>query len=217
MTEGGPGSPGAGAGAKSGVASARVARRRDRRKAEIVRTATEILSTSGYQGMSLEDVAERTDIAKATLYHYFPSKDSLVAVALEVLTQEVLGRLAERQAAVGDAPAERLLRALVDEQLLILTETAPEVATVFSWPRAWPESFEEPMKDMRRRHDAVFRRVVERGVSGGEFTCPDVNVALQCMHGILNQASVWLRPGADGRSRAQVRASVVDCALRLFV
>ena len=48
-------------------------------------------------------------------------------------------------------------------------------------------------------------------------TCPDVNVALQCMHGILNQASVWLRPGADGRSRAQVRAAVVDCALRLFV
>ncbi|HEY6496720.1 MAG TPA: TetR/AcrR family transcriptional regulator, partial [Trebonia sp.] len=186
-------------------AKGRVARRRDRRKAEIVRTATEILSASGYQGMSLEDIAERTDIAKATLYHYFSSKDDLVAAALEVLTQEVLGRLAARQEAVGPVSARELLRALIDEQILILTQTAPEVAAVFSWPRSWPEIFDEPMKDMRRRHDAVFRTVVERGIADGEFTVNNVNVALQCLHGILNQSSVWLRPGLHVDDRDAVR------------
>jgi AcrR family transcriptional regulator len=198
------------------AASGRVARRRDRRKAEIVRTATEILSASGYQGMSLEDVAERTDIAKATLYHYFSSKDDLVAAALESLTQEVLRRLAARQAAAGDGPATETLRALVDEQILILTETAPAVAAVFSWPRAWPQAFDEPMKDMRRRHDAVFRRVVERGVASGEFGCPDIGIAMQCLHGILNQSAVWIRPHVHADERAAVRRGVVDCALRLF-
>jgi AcrR family transcriptional regulator len=209
------GSPAA-AGAKSRAASGRVARRRDRRKAEIVRTATEILSASGYQGMSLEEVAEKTDIAKATLYHYFSSKDDLVAAALEALTEEVLRRLAARQAAAGDAPATETLRALVDEQVLILTETAPEVAAVFSWPRQWPESFDAPMKDMRRRHDAVFRRVVERGVASGEFTCGDVGIAMQCLHGILNQSAVWIRPHVHAGDRESVRRGVVDCALRLF-
>lgn len=215
-TTGDPAQAGAGAGPANGVASGRVARRRDRRKAEIIRTATEILSAHGYQGMSLEDVAERTDIAKATLYHYFSSKDDLVAAALEVLTQEVLRRLAARQAAAGEVSAQELLRALVDEQILILTETAPEVATVFSWPRSWPETFDEPMKDMRRRHDAVFRRVVERGVADGEFTVDDINIAMQCLHGILNQSSVWLRPGVHAEDREKVRSGVVDCALRLF-
>jgi TetR/AcrR family transcriptional regulator of autoinduction and epiphytic fitness len=197
-------------------AKGRVARRRDRRKAEIVRTATEILSASGYQGMSLEEVAERADIAKATLYHYFSSKDDLVAAALEVLTQEVLSRLAARQAAVGEVSSTELLRALIDEQILILTQTAPEVAAVFSWPRSWPEIFDEPMKDMRRRHDAVFRAVVERGIAEGEFSCDNVNVALQCLHGILNQSSVWLRPGLHVDDRDGVRGAVVDAALRLF-
>jgi TetR/AcrR family transcriptional regulator of autoinduction and epiphytic fitness len=206
----------AAAAAESRAASGRVARRRDRRKAEIVRTATEILSASGYQGMSLEEVAERTDIAKATLYHYFSSKDDLVAAALEALTQEVLRRLAERQAAAAGASAAETLRALVDEQVLILTETAPEVAAVFSWPRAWPASFDEPMKDMRRRHDAVFRRVVERGVASGEFTCGDVSIALQCLHGILNQSAVWIRPHVHAGDRETARRGVVDCALRLF-
>ena len=166
--------------------------------------------------MSLEEVAERTDIAKATLYHYFSSKEDLVAAALELLTQEVLQRLAARQAAVGEASAEELLRVLVDEQILILTETAPEVATVFSWPRSWPDSFEEPMKDMRRRHDAVFRRVVERGVADGEFTCDNINITMQCLHGILNQSSVWLRPGVHIEEREKVRSGIVNCVLRLF-
>src|SRR5438132_1860975 len=73
--------------------SSRVARRRDRRKAEIMRVTLRILSTSGYQGTSLEEVAERTDIAKATIYHYFAGKDELVAAALESLTTDVLDRL----------------------------------------------------------------------------------------------------------------------------
>lgn len=197
--------------------SSRVARRRDRRKTEIVRTAIGLLAVGGYQGTNLEDVAERTDIAKATLYHYFRSKDELVAAALEVLTEEVLTRLAQRANDVGDATATVLLGALVDEQVHILTETAPEVATVFSWPRPWPQTFQESMKEMRRRHDAVFRRVVERGVSDGEFTCPDVDVAMQCLHGILNQSSVWMRPDAHAGDMADVRAAVVACALRLFV
>lgn len=196
--------------------SSRVARRRDRRKAEIVKTATRILTESGYQGMSLEDVAEQTDIAKATLYHYFSSKDALVAVALETLTREVLQRLAAREEAVGNAGVREHLAALIDEQIRILTETAPEVAAVFSWPRGWPAAFDEPMKDMRRRHDAVFRRVVEQGVAEGEFTCPDVNVALQCLHGILNQSSIWMGPGMHDDDRAELRAAIVDRALCLF-
>jgi len=196
--------------------SSRVARRRDRRKAEIVKTATRILTESGYQGMSLEDVAEQTDIAKATLYHYFSSKDALVAAALEALAEEVLQRLGAREDAIGEAGAREHLAALIDEQIRILTETAPEVAAVFSWPRGWPEVFDEPMKDMRRRHDAVFRRVVEQGVAGGEFTCPDVNVALQCLHGVLNQSSVWIGPGMHDDDRAELRAAIVDRALCLF-
>ncbi|BBX29548.1 TetR/AcrR family transcriptional regulator [Mycolicibacterium alvei] len=196
--------------------SSRVARRRDRRKAEIVKTATRILTESGYQGMSLEDVAERTDIAKATLYHYFSSKDALVAAALETLTEEVLQRLEARADALGKVGARDHLAALIDEQIRILTETAPEVAAVFSWPRGWPSVFDEPMKDMRRRHDAVFRKVVQRGVAEGEFTCPDINVALQCLHGILNQSSIWIGPGMHDDDRAQLRAAIVDRALCLF-
>jgi AcrR family transcriptional regulator len=194
----------------------RVARRRDRRKAEIVRTATALLAEHGYQGMNLEDVAERTDIAKATLYHYFSGKDELVTAVIETLTVEVNRRLEQELAAVAEGSHLEQLRTLIREQLRVLTDTAPEVATVFSWPGAWPEPFQELIKDSRRRHDAIFRRVVEGGLAAGEFDCPDPDVALQCLHGVLNQASLWIRPSLPAEKKAQLWEAVVDTASRMF-
>jgi AcrR family transcriptional regulator len=193
-----------------------VERRRDRRKAEIVRTATALLSQHGYQGMNLEDVAERTDIAKATLYHYFSGKDELVAAVIEGLTVEVNRRLEQELDEVHDLSHLEQIRALIREQVRILTDTAPEVATVFSWPKAWPESFQEIIKDSRRRHDAIFRRVVEAGIAAGEFDCPNPDVALQCLHGVLNQSALWIRPSLPVEKKAELWEAVVDTASRMF-
>lgn len=196
--------------------SSRVERRRDRRKAEIVRTATVLLSEHGYQGMNLEDVAERTDIAKATLYHYFSGKDELVGAVLEALTEDVNRRLEAQLEAVRGSNHLDQLRALIREQIYILTDTAPEVAAVFSWPTSVPDTFDEIIKDSRRRHDAIFRRVVQAGVAAREFDCPDPDVALHCLYGVLNQVSLWIRPSLPERKRVELREAVVETALRMF-
>ncbi|WP_067686778.1 TetR/AcrR family transcriptional regulator [Nocardia jejuensis] len=193
----------------------RAARRRDRRKAEMIAAALQILSSSGYQGMRFEDVAERTDIAKATLYHYFPSKDALVSAVLETLTSDVLTRLREALDAAAGRSATDQLRALVAEQLHVLTVLYPEAGKLFSFPAPWPSEHTEAIKTMRRRHDRIFREVIDRGIASREFDCPDPSVALHCLHGILNHASIWLRPDADSQGRT--REAVVGESMRLFV
>lgn len=197
--------------------SSRVSRRRDRRKAEIMRVTLGVLSISGYQGTSLEEVAERTDIAKATIYHYFTGKDELVAAALESLTTDVLDRLEHVGVGAAEASALEHLRILIREQLHVLNELYPEAGKLFSFPTSWPAVHSEAMKAMRRRHDAIFRAVVERGVAGGEFDCPDIDVALHCLHGILNHASVWVRASTDAEKLARSQEAVTSAALRIFV
>ncbi|MBC7300339.1 MAG: TetR/AcrR family transcriptional regulator [Nocardia sp.] len=193
----------------------RAERRRDRRKAEMIEAALQILAGVGYQGMRFEDVAERSDIAKATLYHYFPSKDALVSAALEKLTADVLTHLGAALDTTAALPAAQQLRALIAEQLRILTVLYPEVGKLLSFPAPWPAEHGESIKAMRRRHDRIFREVVDRGIASGELDCPDPSVALHCLHGILNHASIWLRPAAnpDGRTRD----AVVEESMRLFV
>jgi len=201
--------------ASEGPAS-RLSRRRDRRKTEIVRVAIEMLATSGYQGMSLEGVAERTDIAKATLYHYFSSKDGLVAEALETLAVAVLDRLIAARDAQTARPSHERLRALVREQLRVLTVEFPEVGSIFSWQSSWPAVHDEARKSMRRRHDAIFREVVEAGVAAGELDCDEVDVALQCHHAVMNSVSVWIARTEDPAARAALTEATVRAVMRIF-
>jgi TetR/AcrR family transcriptional regulator of autoinduction and epiphytic fitness len=194
----------------------RLARRRDRRKAEIVRVALEMLATNGYQGMSLEGVAEQTDIAKATLYHYFSSKDELVAEALEALTVAVLDRLiAARDAEASGSHRERL-RVLVREQLHVLSVEFPEVGSIFSWQSSWPAVHDEARKSMRRRYDAIFREVVGDGLSAGELDCDDIDVALQCHLAVMSSVSVWIGRIQDSAERAAQTEAVVRAVMRIF-
>lgn len=196
-------------------APSRLSRRRDRRKAEIVRETIRLLATNGYQAVSLEQVAEATDIAKATLYHYFSSKDELVAEALDALTIGVMDRLDAVQAATAEQSCRDRLRALSSEHLDILLGEFPEVGHIFSFQGYWPDVHDEARKSMRRRHDGVFRKVIAEGMANGEFGCEDLDVALQCHHAIMNNVSSWVRRQSDPVAAANARAATINAVMRV--
>src|SRR6266487_2194893 len=49
---------------------------------EILRATAEELSTSGYAGLRIEDVAARSGVNKTTIYRRWPRKSDLVSAAL---------------------------------------------------------------------------------------------------------------------------------------
>ena len=53
--------------------------------AGIVAEATHCYAAGGYAGLSFGTVAERVGIKKATLFHYFPTKDALVHAVFDAL------------------------------------------------------------------------------------------------------------------------------------
>lgn len=48
-------------------------------KSKLVATAAGLFTVSGIHGTSLSDIASAADVAKGTLYYYYPAKDELVA------------------------------------------------------------------------------------------------------------------------------------------
>ena len=52
------------------------------RRARIVAAATELLADRDYERIQIREVAEAADVALATLYRYFPSKEQLYATVL---------------------------------------------------------------------------------------------------------------------------------------
>lgn len=171
-------------------AGSRVERKRGKRIQEILATAADLFGERGYDAVSLEDVAERLDVTKGSLYYYFSSKDELGTAAIEALGNEWTSRLEQLPAAQQGTSEERL-RALLREHIDIAVREYPAALWLFLIPRDWPEEQQARIKDLRRRHDTLFRQVVEAGVAAGEFTVTSVDTVLQCLHAAMSQAPLW--------------------------
>jgi AcrR family transcriptional regulator len=168
----------------------RIERKRGKRIQEILATAAALFGERGYEAVSLEDVADRLDVTKGSLYYYFASKDELVTAAIETLGNEWTARLESLPAGQAGTPAERLY-ARVREHIGIAVREYPAALGLFLAPQDFPAAQQARIKELRRRHDSVFRAVVEEGVVSGDFTVTAVDPVLQCMHASMSQAPAW--------------------------
>jgi TetR/AcrR family transcriptional repressor of nem operon len=74
---------------------------------KILNVAQRLIQTRSFHGFSFQDIAEEVGIRKASLYHYFESKDAVAISVLERATGWVTGELAQ---ADGLGASDRLER-----------------------------------------------------------------------------------------------------------
>lgn len=196
------------------TALSRVERKRVQRTDEILRIASKVLAERGYHNTSLEMISEQMDLTKASLYHYFDSKDAL----FEACLARVAERSIERFALVDDEtqPAPVRLRALVVEDLKILTKEEPELSRLFLQPFDWPEVMTSTIRRWRKMHSTVFDQVIDAGIASGDFAPRNEVIARHCMFGAINYVPVWFR-SRSAELDAEVFEAVADEVLRLFI
>lgn len=137
--------------------------RSERSQKAILKAAAQLLRTQGLRAMTIEGVAERAGVSKATIYRWWPSKGVLAldafyaewtaAQGLEPNTGTLRSDLRSRLRAVARLMAsERLGPALAD--LVAEAQSDPDLAEYSL------EHVQEPLRDQTR---AIFARAVERG------------------------------------------------------
>jgi AcrR family transcriptional regulator len=83
---------------------ARVTKQADVRRDELLDVAFQLCVTEGFDATSVEHITTTAGIAKGTFYHYFESKDDLLAQMVAKFGDELLGHMEARMAAAdGDA------------------------------------------------------------------------------------------------------------------
>lgn len=86
---------------------------RPNQREHILDVALGLISEHGAAAMSMRQLAQSCGLGVAALYHYFPSKDALVAAV--VAERRYGARLADRPALPADGPLETRVRALFAE------------------------------------------------------------------------------------------------------
>ncbi|NLY64075.1 MAG: TetR/AcrR family transcriptional regulator [Alcaligenaceae bacterium] len=83
----------------------RVARRQRRNHAALIRAASAVMSEKGIDAATMQEIAERADVATGTVYNYFKSKDELAIAVLEDMMYDLALRIEGSTDAFKD-PAE---------------------------------------------------------------------------------------------------------------
>ncbi|MGW6915895.1 TetR/AcrR family transcriptional regulator [Kitasatospora sp. NPDC054939] len=132
------------------------------RKARAIFDATlDLLAEQGYDGLTVEGVAQRAGVNKTTLYRYWPSKGALVSAALTGARRLELA-VPDTGSLRGDL--EALVRQVVG--LLTAPPTAELAVPVFGAVTRSPEladSVRDFFADRLAREQVVLDRAVTRG------------------------------------------------------
>lgn len=88
----------------------------DQKQSRILDVATELFAERGYHATTLTDLADALEIAKATLFHYFTSKEKILAA----LYARGMHTSLERIRSIDDLDPEVRLRNMLREHALVV-------------------------------------------------------------------------------------------------
>lgn len=134
------------------------------RRQDVSAAVWRVLATRGFAGLTLRTVAAELGATTGLLTHYFPTKQALVAHALDLLEERTLAR-PRRQAADG-------LAALRDALLDVLPLTADATDSNRIWVSSWDTALADPAlsadyaRKYARGRDRMRHRVVAAQEAG---------------------------------------------------
>lgn len=172
--------------------------RRERKKREVERriraAALALFRERGYEATTVEEIAERADVAKGTFFNYFPRKDALLEVLAEDLLEEVFDELGPVEEWTGTAKA-RLLRLFLCIGARVVRD--PELSRVMmieNMRRFWMRTEADPLEE---DFHALILEVLEGGRERGEIGADaDLELAAKLLEAAYFTTAVeWMKRG----------------------
>ncbi|HTP35028.1 MAG TPA: TetR/AcrR family transcriptional regulator [Candidatus Acidoferrales bacterium] len=181
-----------------------------KRASHVYRIAAEIMCQKGYEGTSMNDIAEAAGLTKAGIYHYIRGKEELLfeimTYAMDNLDQRVIAPAQE----IAD-PEERL-RAIVEGHTRSLLEGVGAITTVLEEMPALTAAHRRIIKGRKRAYFDVIRQTLQELESEGKLRNIDLTTATFSLLGMILWISRWYRRGGK-LSADRVSQDYVEIAM----
>jgi len=178
----------------------------------ILATAIEILLEQGLTSMSMDDLAKRAGVSKATIYRWWASKELLALDALATewalptpspdldtgsLRGDLLARIRPWLGQLNQKPYERIIAGLLAQ-----TQTNPQFAKLYR------ERFVAPRRDETRK---LLLRAIDRGEIGADT---NLEVTLDLLYGPIYHRLLHRHAPLNDRFATQVIDAVIAAISR---
>jgi TetR/AcrR family transcriptional regulator len=202
---------------------ARREREKRERRQSILQAAREAFFENGFHNATVDNVAERAEVSKGTVYLYFKSKEAILARLLLEGLDELVKELERAYAAEESLPADERLRRLAWAYLSFFQRESQYFPFLMAMDRG---RFQEaiPSHVYREILEASLEglnlavRAIEQGCEEGLFECHDAQEAacifLATMNGVLQLMEHPLRREMVGMERETLYQAALEMIIR---
>ncbi|WP_024802622.1 TetR/AcrR family transcriptional regulator [Nocardia sp. BMG51109] len=186
------------------------------RRGEILDAAQRLLIAKGYAQMSIQDVLGDLGISRGALYHYFGSKQALLAGVVERTAETIRAQLEPETHAEGRDPLAKLGRMFA---ALAGWKTGHRTGLV-ALLEVWQSDHNALLRQRTRaitteRLAPLFGQVIEQGVGEGVFTVPVPGnfgrVLVDLIHDLNGRlAELFLASEPVNSESAQITLDTID-------
>jgi AcrR family transcriptional regulator len=179
----------------------------------IRRVAIDVFARQGYHGASLRQIAKASELTLGTLYHYYPSKQDLLAELMSDALQPLITSGHKVRADFAGDPRRQLFEAV--RRFVLITLDDPQLAIIADVElRSLTGGNAANAVALRDEYEGIIRSIVAEGAESGAFHPGDVKMATFAVLAISNQPAYWFTEHGD-LTRDEIAEAQAELAVRL--
>jgi TetR/AcrR family transcriptional regulator len=172
---------------------------------QIIDVAQELFGLYGLEKVSMQEIADELNFSKASIYYYFPDKESLYEAVLEKEHNEFILRISEIIREIND-PAIMLkdyarLRLEYFNRLLNLSRLRLEIYSEMK------PGFRDSLKIFKEKEKELVKEILNKGLSSGLFAIEDTGKTASLFLDLLKGLRVTV---ISGRRTLTIEQSEYD-------
>lgn len=179
---------------------------------ELLARAADLFAERGYNGTSLQDIAESMGMTRPAIYHYFENKDALLVALVDGVTEgrEELLRSIRRN---SELTPEAKLRQAMHEMALQVAEYSARFRLLILSNSDLPKHIAAQNDRARRDVTEHLVAIISEGIAAGTIYDVDARLASYAILGMCNSIAWWLKPNGEITPKA-VADLVTELTLR---
>lgn len=197
--------------------TARIVKDAEERRAELLDTALALFAERGYERTSVQAITDAVGIAKGTFYHYFGSKEDLLAeLAVHVAERMLADVQARLRECRGNAKEKlALLVGGTAQAKMEMARVTMSVARFYYRPENQVEMAAYTARFMDRIRE-LFAQVIEQGRDEGWFNVDDAGLTADMLLSLLAGLGQRFAPIVTGQAQEAAAVQAFGDIMRAF-
>ncbi|MDJ0653299.1 MAG: TetR/AcrR family transcriptional regulator [Xanthomonadales bacterium] len=164
----------------------------DFKRRRIREEACHLFFRNGYEGATIDAIAQRLDVTKPFIYSYYKNKSVLLFEICQLGISRSLKAM--DQAILEEKPPMETLKSLLERVLRIIMDYQEYIVVYVREEKNLDPALARQIREMRNLFDHRLAELLEKGNASGEFAVSDPVMTATTVGGMMTWVSLWYSP-----------------------